>query len=79
MKTELDWKDLWQKLGMIKDNGGRFYPGDNTPNSIREYLKGYRVPSRKWPYSYAKPLLTKKFAKWLINNDQSTAKNCGLI
>ena len=68
MKT-LEWPDLWNHLGMERDKGGRWYPGDSTPDSIKDYLSKYRSPSRAWPQSYAKPLLTMKFAKWLREHE----------
>lgn len=78
MKNQLDWPDLWNHLGMTKDKGDRWYPGDDTPKWVADYLSGYRSPSRAYPYSYAKPLLTKKFAKVLAETDEVLAKECGL-
>jgi len=66
---QLDWEDLWTHLGMNRDNGGRWYPGNDTPESVKEYLTGYRSPSRAWPNSYATPLLTKKFCKYLAEKE----------
>ena len=67
--NKLDWPDLWNYLGMTKDNGNRWYPGDDTPASVREYLRDYREPSRAHPYSYAKALLTGKFYKYLVEHE----------
>lgn len=75
----LSWSDLWNKLGMTRDNGGRFYPSDSTPECIKDYLSQYRAPSRAWPHSYAKPLMTKKFSKWLAENHTDLAIKYGII
>lgn len=76
MKTTLTWTDLFEM--MTRDNGGRWEANSGTPAA--EYIdeNGYRTPSRKWPHSHSKPLLTKKFAKWLVNNHPETAKQYGL-
>ena len=64
-KLTLTWQDL-RGLG-TRDKAGRF---DATDAAAIEYINanGYRTPSRAWPYSHAKPLLTRKFAKWLMAN-----------
>ena len=77
-KSKLDWSNIWNDLGMQKDNGGRWYPGEDTPKWIKEYLDDYRVPSRAHPYSYAKALLTCKFAKLLAEKDPALAIECGV-
>jgi hypothetical protein len=79
MKDKLDWPDLWQELGMEKDSGWRWYPGDDTPTFVVEYLSGYRSPSRAHPFSYARALLTRKFAKHLIEIDKELAAKVGLV
>lgn len=68
---QLEWRDLY-KLGK-RDNANRWYPKDET---VKRYIDAndYRSPSRAWPYSYAKPLLTKKFAKWATANAPEFAK-----
>lgn len=78
MKTKLEWPDLWNNLGMSKDNGGRWYPKDTAPEVVKEYVSQYRSPSRSWPNSYATPLLTAKFAKHLKAAAPDLAKQCGL-
>lgn len=78
MKTKLEWPDLWNNLGMSKDNGGRWYPNDDAPIIVKEYVSQYRSPSRSWPNSYATPLLTVKFAEYLKERDSELAKQCGL-
>jgi len=77
MKTKLDWPDLWQHGIAAKDKGGRWYA---IHPAAKQYIyeNGYRAPSRAWPYSHAKPLLTQKFSKWLIENHPKTAKEWGL-
>lgn len=77
-KQTLDWPDLWQHLGMTRDNGNRWVPKQDAPQVVKDYLSGYRAPSRAWPNSYATPLLTKKFAKHLKTNAPELAKECGL-
>jgi len=61
----LTWNEL-RKLGK-NDKGNRWFPNDDV---CAEYIQqgGYRSPSRAWPYSYAKPLMTKKFIKWVTEN-----------
>lgn len=77
MKTTLTWNDLFEM--MERDNGGRWYPIEGTPAVEYIQLNSYRSPSRHWPHSYSKPLLTTKFAKWLITNHPLTASEFGLI
>lgn len=78
-KATLEWPDIWGELSFKKDNGGRWYASDDTPESVREYVEGnFRSPSRAWPYSYAKPLLTQKFAKFLTENEPTIAIKCGV-
>ncbi len=72
-KSNLDWRDI-NKIG--KSRGGKkWFPH----GQFEHYFAGYRAPSRKWPYSYLRAALTKKFARWLIQNDPTTAVSCGLI
>lgn len=76
MKTQLTWKDLF--TFMTRDNGGRWFAEEGTP--AYEYItnNGYRSPSRAWPQSHAKPLMTKKFAKWLKINHSEFSQSLGL-
>jgi len=74
----LDWPNLWKDLGMTKDKGGRFFPSEDTPEWVHDYCTQFRSPSRAWPYSYAKPLLTKKFAKLLCEKDPQLAIKLGV-
>lgn len=64
---------------MEQDNGGRWYPKKGTPADQYINENGYRTPSRAWPYSYAKPLMTKKFAKWLRTNHPEEADRLNLV
>lgn len=75
MKT-FDWRDL-RRLGST-DNALRFTATDPV---VCEYiaLGGYRSPSRAWPHSHSKPLLTAKFAKWAIAKHPQWAASKGLI
>ena len=77
IKTTLEWKDLFTMMG--RDTGGRWYATEGTPAHTYIEENGYRTPSRKWPHSHSKPLLTKKFAKWLIANHPAEAKKFNLI
>jgi hypothetical protein len=76
MKTTLDWSDLFTM--MSRDNGGRWEAKEGTPAAEYIALGGYRSPSRQWPHSHSKPLLTKKFAKWLKENHLDYATQLGL-
>ena len=67
-KSTLEWPNLWKDLGMQKDNGGRWFTGSGSPEWLEEYLSCYRYPSRSYPNSYASPLLTQKFARFLCVN-----------
>jgi len=77
MKT-LDWSDLWTHLEMSRDNGGRWYATPGTPAAEYIDAASYRTPSRAWPHSHARPLLTQKFAKWLLATHPDLAAKCGL-
>lgn len=65
MVKTLDWSHL-RRLGR-NDNGGRWHPTDDVAKEYIE-LMGYRSPSRAWPQSYARPLMTAKFIKWAREN-----------
>lgn len=75
----LTWPDLWNLLKFKKDKGGRWYPSGDTPEIICKYCYNYRAPSSGWPNSYATPLLTKKFVKYLAENDPELAVKYQLI
>ena len=80
MRNTLDWPDLWGPyLQLKRDNAGRWAPGDATPDTVARYCYQYRSPSRAWPHSYAKPLLTRKFARYLCENDVDLARKLQLI
>jgi hypothetical protein len=72
-KAILSWPNLWNDFGMTKDNGDRWFPTDSTPEYVKEFLQSHREPSRRWPNSYALPLLTQKFAKCVVKNDPELA------
>lgn len=63
----LTWKDLFTM--MSRDSGGRWTANAGTPAAKYIDENGYRTPSRAWPHSHSKPLLTKKFAKWLASQE----------
>lgn len=73
MKKKLGWSDI-KKIGTT-DKGGRWYPVD----ALQSYFDHYRSPSRAWPNSYAKAAQTFKFAEWLIENHEETARRLELI
>ena len=76
--STLEWKNIWADLGMERDNGGRWTTGENSPDFLKEYCAQFRTPSRAWPQSHAKPLLTQKFAKLLCEKDPSLAIALGV-
>ena len=75
-KTKLTWDDLFTM--MSRDNGGRWTAGAGTPAA--EYIdsNSYRTPSRSFPHSHSRPLLTVKFAKWLLANHPQDAEAYGI-
>lgn len=76
-KQTLQWSDLFKI--MTRDNGNRWYADKGTV--AKQYIDegSYRQPSRAWPHSHSKPLLTKKFAKWLKTNHPKVAVDLGLL
>ena len=77
-KSTLSFPNLWNDFAMVKDNGGRWFPSDNTPAYASEFLTGHRSPSRAWPLSYAKPMLSQKFAKLVVEHDPVLAVKIGI-
>ncbi len=77
-KSGLDTKQLFVHLGMKKDNGGRIEPSSATPEFVKQYLSNYRYPSRAFPLSYFRALLTEKFAKYLCNESPEMAVRLGV-
>lgn len=78
-KAKLEWPNLWEDLQLSKDNGGRWSPSKETPESVYNYIiDNFRSPSRAWPNSYATACLTQKFAKWLTANEPELAVKCGV-
>ena len=75
-KKNLTWQDLFTT--MRRDRGGRWYAAEGS--AAAEYIadNGYRMPSRAWPHSHSRPLLTAKFARWLVANHPAEAKAYGL-
>lgn len=72
-KSTVEFKSLWEEFGMSKDNGGRWYTTESTPEWVAEYLSDYRTPSRAWPHSYSKAMLSQKFAKLAVEKDPKLA------
>ena len=73
----LNWKDLFNLAS--KDNGGRWHANEGTPAARYIEENGYRSPSRAWPFSHAKALMTRKFAKWLVTNHPVDAMNLNVL
>jgi len=76
--STLVWKDIWTHFGMNRDNGGRYFPGEKTQDYVCEYLGHIRTPSRSWPNSYAKAMLTQKFAKLVVKHEPALALKLGI-
>lgn len=76
MKTRLDWEDI-HRLGRC-DKGNRWFPRHEYWKDLEGYLWAYRSPSRNWPWSYAKALMTYKAAEWILENRPGIAKMLGL-
>lgn len=77
-KSTLNWPDIWNYLGMSRDNGGRWQPTNSTPEIVSDYLKYFRFPSRAYPNSYATALLTQKFARYLTEKMPDMAVKIGI-
>ena len=75
-KKTLKWRDLFKI--MDRDNAGRWYSDNDAADEYID-LKKYRWPSRNWPYSHARALMTQKFAKWLVENHPAEALALGLL
>lgn len=75
----LAWPDVWKHSLLKKDNGDRWQITEGTPKIVRVYLEHIRQPSRSYPQSYARALLTSKFANYVVNNDPSLASDLGLL
>jgi len=73
----LGWRDLSTLLK--QDNGNRYTA--RTGTIAEQYINenGYRTPSRAWPNSHATPLMTKKFARYVILHDEPMAKLLKII
>lgn len=76
-KRSLEWKDIFTI--MHRDRSGRWWPYTNLPAATYIEEGFYRTPSCKWPRSYARALMTQKFAKWLVENHPSEALALGLL
>jgi hypothetical protein len=77
-KSTIEFPALWVEFGMEKDNGGRWNVGSDTQEWVKEYLSQYRTPSRAWPHSYSKAMLSQKFAKLLCEKDEALAVKMGV-
>ena len=76
--AKLEWPNIWNDLGLSKDKGGRWYAGLSVDPWIKDYCDQFRTPSRAYPYSHAKPLLTQKFAKLLTEKNPELAIKLGV-
>jgi hypothetical protein len=72
-KSTLEWCDLWNELGFEKDRAGRWFAGESSPDWVSDFLINHRYPSRAYPHSHSKPILTQKFAKLLCEKDPKLA------
>jgi hypothetical protein len=83
MRDCLDWRDLYPHLA--RGSGQKCWPNENSSDPIAvafcEYVElgGYRSPSHAWPWSHARPLLTKKFAAWCRGNHIVAARKLELL
>ena len=77
-KATLSFPDLWNHFEMKKDKGDRWEASSETPEYVKEYLSNYRTPSRAWPLSHAKAMLSQKFAKLVVENDPELAVKLGV-
>ena len=77
-KSTISFSDLWTSFSMSKDKGGRWDATSNTPEWVKKYLTFYRAPSRAWPESHSKAMLSQKFAKALCENDPALAVKLGV-
>ena len=77
-KATLGWTDLWASFGMSKDNAGRWDSSTDTQDYVNDFLANYRTPSRAWPHSYSKPMLSQKFAKLVVKNEPKLAVKLGI-
>lgn len=77
-KSTINFPDIWENGLLKKDKGGRWVVCETTPVWIKDYLDGYRSPSRSWPNSFATALLTQKFARLLSEKDPELAAKLGV-
>jgi len=77
-KSTVSFPDLWNSFSMSRDSGGRWDATDNTPSWVKKYLTAYRAPSRAWPQSHSKAMLSQKFAKLLCIENPKLAVELGV-
>lgn len=77
-RATLAFPDIWENNLLSKDKGGRWNICEDTPEFVKTFLAGYRSPSRSWPHSYSKALLSQKFAKLLTEYDPDLAIELGV-
>ena len=76
-KSSLSWSHL-SKLGLYRQRGDCIEPSASTPEWVIDYLSSIRSPSRRWPFSYAKAVMTAKFARFLVSRDPALALKLGV-
>jgi hypothetical protein len=72
-RTSLNWNDL-KKLGAWHGSARAWHPNE----SIADYFKNLRAPSRAYPHSYARAAQTYKFRDWLMEHKPEIASAMGL-
>ena len=77
-KSTLSFPDLWEHFGMERDNAGRWFPSEASKDYLKDYLSGHRSPSRAYPHSYSKALLSQRFSKLVTKKDPLLAVKLGI-
>ena len=77
-KAVIDFPAIWENELLSRDNGGRWNISTKTPEWVSDFLSGHRSPSRAWPHSYSKALLSQKFAKLMVEKDPALAIRLGV-
>ena len=76
-RATLSWGAL-PALGMCRRRGDCVEATASTPVYVALYLANIRNPSRRWPWSHAKALLTQRFARVVVEHDPEFAVSAGI-